>query len=78
MDRIIMDNFGENSYVAFREREEPSRKAGQINSMTFHPISGSKNISKYEDTLDNDFLTKFYIASLSFIGLYIFHNVIYS
>lgn len=78
MDQIMMDNFGENGYVAFREKEESFMNVGQINNMTFHPLSGSKNIPKYEDTLNNDFLTKFYIVSLSFIGLYIFHNIIYS
>lgn len=79
MNRITIDNFGENGYIAFREKEEHFFDTGRINDVIFHPFSGSKNPPNDEDdTLNRDFLTKFYIASLSFIGLYIFHNIIYS
>ena len=78
MDNITINNFGENGYIAFRESDKNNSYSGMINNMTYHPFSGSKNtINTNDDIISNDILTKFYIISISFIGLYIFHNIFF-
>ena len=77
MDRLTINNFGENGYMAFRENEKYVSDKAVINNISFHPFSGSKEKKIINDTLKNDSLTKFYIISISFLGLYVFHKLFF-
>ena len=76
MNKLTIDNFGENSFMAFRESDKNISNLGQIDHMVYHPFSGSK-ISNEFLTLNDDLLTKFYITSISFLGLYVFHTLLF-
>ena len=77
MNKLTIDNFGENSFMAFRESDKNISNLGRIDNMVYHPFSGSKTIPNDFLTLNNDFITKFYITSLSFLGLYVFHTFLF-
>ena len=77
MDRLTINNFGENGYTALHENEKYISNKASIHNIVFHPFSGSKIKIEKNNTLRNDPLTKFYIISISFLGLYVFHKLFF-
>lgn len=77
MNNLTIENFGEIGYMAFRKSDENNSTIGRIDNMVFHPFSGSKVLPNEVLTLNDDLITKFYIGSISILGLYIFHTLLF-
>jgi hypothetical protein len=74
MNNIIIDNMGGNGYIALNEEGNNKFNSCMIKQKNFTPITGS--IINNSILLDDSFTTKFYVLSISVIGLYIFHSLL--
>jgi hypothetical protein len=75
MNNITIDNFGGNGYIALNKDENFYKlKSCMIKQKNFTPITGS--IIDNSILLDDNCTTKFYVLSVSVIGLYIFHSLL--
>ena len=77
VSKITIENFGGNGYVALKENESINFNSCIITQKTDTPFSGSKIMDGEIDyLLNDDITTKFYVVSLSAIGLYIFYRLL--
>jgi len=72
---LSIENFGENSYTALKEDEKSVGDTCLINKQIYNPYSGSQIINNNK-TLNDDISTKFFIFSLSLIGLFTFYKLL--
>jgi hypothetical protein len=77
ISKITIENFGGNGYIALKETENMGFNSCMITQKVDTPFSGSlmdSNTINY--SLDDNFTTKFYIVSISALGLYIFYKML--
>lgn len=78
VSKISIENFGGNSYVALKEDENTNYNLCIITQKVSTPLSGSKimDSSTIDYSLEDDFMTKLYIVSISVLGLYVFYGLL--
>lgn len=74
--KVTIENFGGSVYTALKADENIHSNSCIIDKKIFNPFSGSKENDINTNSLNDDIATKFYILSVSVIGLYIFYKVL--
>jgi hypothetical protein len=69
--KILLENLGGNIYTIMKDNEKTEPNYCAINQID---ILGDEIINS--NFLNDDFYTKFYIISLSVIGIYVFSRII--
>ena len=70
--KIVLENLGGNIYTIMKDNEKTEPNYCAINQID---ILGDKVINRV-NFLNDDFYTKFYIISLSVIGIYVFSRIV--
>jgi hypothetical protein len=77
VQKITIENFGGNGYVALNENENINYNSCFITEKIETPFSGSKiDMNSEYLVLDNEYVTKFFVVSISTIGLYVFYRLL--
>ena len=78
VSKIKLENFGGCSYVALKDNEEIKYDSCVISEKTETPLAGSKmmDIDNLNNSLSDDYVTKFFVVSISTLGLYVFYRLL--